>query len=86
MRLEGWTHRMRSRPSFETRVAAMQERRRYALLRMRSEIDSHALTMRPEIYSRALKFKERFVPSHAWLEIALPSAACAAASRAIGTL
>ena len=35
MRLEGWLQGMDSRPSFETRVSATQERRRYALLRMR---------------------------------------------------
>jgi hypothetical protein len=35
MRLEGWMQGTDSRPSFETRVSAAQERYRYALLRMR---------------------------------------------------
>jgi hypothetical protein len=38
MRLEGWMQGTDSRPSFETRVSSTQERRRFALLRMRSSI------------------------------------------------
>jgi hypothetical protein len=46
MRLEGWQQGTDSRPSFETRVSATQERRRYALLRMRVSFGARFATVR----------------------------------------